>query len=284
MTGRDTDTTDIDSTDTNTTDTGATDATTDSGAVGAEADATNSQDRPRVAVFRPDDDRLAEAASLLDGLGTTPVPDPMLAVEPTGELPRPDAAYAILTSKTGAELVGEAGWDFDGTICAIGDRTARALRGEGYGVGVVPDEFSSAGLVATLREHVPGRRVEVARSDHGSSVLLEGLNAAGAYVHETVLYSLARPTDSGRSAAMAAAGELDGALFTSSLTVGNFLAAASERGVEPEALEGLDEAVVGTIGDPTRETAEAAGIRVDIVPEAADFEALARAVVSRLDG
>ena len=261
------------------------DAADDSGAVSAETDAGVSDRRegPRVAVFRPDDDRLAEAASLLEGLEVVPIPDPMLAIEPTGERPRSDAEYAILTSKTGAELVGNSGWRFDGTICAIGERTARALRGEGYEVGVVPDEFSSAGLVATLRERVPGRRIEVARSDHGSSVLLEGLNAAGAYVHETVLYSLARPADSGRSAAMAAAGELDGALFTSSLTVGNFLAAARERGVEPEALDGLDDAVVGTIGEPTRESAEAAGIRVDVVPEAADFEALARAVVSRLD-
>ena len=98
-----------------------------------------------------------------------------------------------------------------------------------------------------------------------------------------MLYSLARPADSGRSATLAAAGDLDGALFTSSLTVGNFLAAAREHGVEPEALDGLNEAVVGTIGEPTRETAEAAGIRVDVVPEAADFEALTRAVVSRLD-
>ena len=61
------------------------------------------------------------------------------------------------------------------------------------------------------------------------------------------------------------------------------LAAARERGVEPEALDGLDDAVVGTIGEPTRESAEAAGIRVDVVPKAADFEALARAVVARLD-
>lgn len=269
----------------------ATDTTDDSGPVadsgpdGVEADSGTSgrRESPRVAVFRPDDDRLAEAASLLEGLGVSPIPDPMLAIEPTGELPRSDAEYAVLTSKTGAELLGEAGWDYEGTICAIGERTARALREEGYEVGVVPEEFSSAGLVATLRECVPGERVEVARSDHGSAVLLEGLNAAGAYVHETVLYSLARPPDGGISTTLAAAGDLDGALFTSSLTVSNFLATAREQGVEAEALDGLNEAVVGTIGEPTRERARAAGIEVDVVPEAADFEALARAVVAKLD-
>jgi uroporphyrinogen-III synthase len=239
--------------------------------------------RPRVAVFRPDDGRLAAAESLLAGLGVVPVLDPMLAIEPTGNAPRTDAAYAILTSKTGAEIVADLGWRFDGTLCAIGERTAAALESADYSVDLVPPEFSSAGLVAALADHVPGTPVEVARSDHGSSVLLEGLNAAGAYVHETVLYGLVRPPQSGESAALAARGELDGALFTSSLTVTNFLAAAREQALEDEARAGLENAVVGTIGEPTRETAMTAGIAVDVVPETAAFEALARDVVARIE-
>lgn len=240
-------------------------------------------DGPRVAVFRPDDDRLAGAVSVLDGLGVRPIADPMLTIEPTGERPRADAEYVILTSKTGAELIADAGWTFEGTICAIGGRTADALRSVGYAVDLVPKEFSSAGLVAMLEERVDGARVEVARSDHGSRVLLDGLASAGAYVHETVLYSLARPANSGVSVAAAAAGDLDGALFTSSLTVDNFLDAARERGIEAEARAGLNEAIVGAIGEPTRDTIETAGIAVDVVPESASFEALARAVVSYLD-
>lgn len=251
---------------------------------GESEDEQGREHSPRIAVFRPDDDRLTEAVSSLEALGTIPIPDPMLAVEPTGESPRTDADFAILTSKTGAELVAEAGWTFENSICAIGERTARALRSAGYEVDLVPEEFSSAGLVAALAERVDGARVEVARSDHGSPVLLDGLERAGAYVHETVLYALTRPPDSGESATLAAAGELEGALFTSSLTLENFLAAAREKGVEADARAGLNEAVVGAIGDPTRETAESTGIAVDVVPEQASFEALARAVVSRLDG
>lgn len=259
------------------------DTGSDTEKAGRDGSASGPHSGPRVAVFRPDDDRLAAAVAVLDGLGVVAVPDPMLAIEPTGEIPRTDAEYAILTSKTGAELVAEAGWAFEGTLCAIGERTAAALRSRGYDVDLVPDEFSSAGLVALLDDRVDGARVEVARSDHGSRVLLDGLDAAGAYVHETVLYSLTRPANSGDSVERAAAGDLEGALFTSSLTVRNFLAAARERGIEAEARTGLDDAVVGTIGEPTRETAEAAGITVDVVPETASFEALARTVVSRLD-
>ncbi|WP_324759846.1 uroporphyrinogen-III synthase [Haloarcula montana] len=236
--------------------------------------------RLRVAFFRPDDERTEEAVELVESLGADPVPDPMLAVEPTDAVPRSDADYVVLTSKTGVELAAAADWDpGEATVCAIGDATARALREAGYAVDHVPEKFSSAGLVESLADAAEGKRVEVARSDHGSAVLTDGLEAAGAYVHETVLYRLVRPESAGESAELAAAGDLDAALFTSSLTVENFLSAAEQRGVRAEAVAGLDAATVGVIGEPTRETAEDRGIAVDVVPDRADFETLACAVV-----
>ncbi|MFC6827048.1 uroporphyrinogen-III synthase [Halopelagius fulvigenes] len=235
----------------------------------------------RVAVFRPDDDRLADAVELLDSLGATPIPDPMLEVEPTGATPEA-AEYVVLTSKTGVELLAEAGWNpGDATLCCIGAATADAARDAGWTVDRVPEEYTSAGLVEHLREEVGGATVEVARSDHGSDVLLDGLREAGATVSETVLYRLVRPEGAGQSTVMAAGGELDGVCFSSSLTVENFLDAAAERGLREEAIEGLNDAVVGAIGPPTRETAESLGIDVDVVPDAADFEELVCEVVER---
>ncbi|WP_181691621.1 uroporphyrinogen-III synthase [Natronomonas sp. LN261] len=235
----------------------------------------------RVAFFRPDDERAASAAEFVRGLGAEPLSDPMLAIEPTGETPRSDADYTVLTSKTGAELVDGGGWHPSGAIVAIGTPTADALEAAGYAVERRPSEFSSSGLVAELAADAPGATIEVARSDHGSQVLLDGLNDAGAYVHETVLYRLVRPDGAGESAEAAADGELAGACFTSSLTVEHFLGAAAERGIRTEAIDGLNAATVGAIGEPTRETAEAAGIDVDVVPKTAEFEALAEAVVER---
>lgn len=235
-----------------------------------------------VAVFRPDDGRLEGAVELIDSLGARAIADPMLEIDPTGAAPREDADYVILTSKTGAELAAGAGWDSGtSTVCAIGPSTADALRAEGYEVNLVPEEYSSSGLVAALGGRIEGTRIEVARSDHGSPVLTDGLEAAGAYVHETVLYRLVRPEGSGASAERAASGEVDAVAFTSSLTVEHFLGAAADRGVREEAIEGLAGAVVGVIGEPTRETAESHGIGVDVVPEAADAEALLCAVVER---
>ena len=239
-------------------------------------------DRPLVAVFRPDDERTERALAVLDSLGVSGLSDPMLEVVPTGNRPREDADYTIITSKTGAELLEETAWPKSGTLCAIGDPTAAALRKAGYSVDIVPETFSSSGLVEHLGSDVAGTRVEVARSDHGSPVLLDGLEAAGAYVHETILYRLIRPDEAGISVERAGAGELAGALFTSSLTVEHFLEAATERGIRESALAGLDDAVVGAIGEPTADTARAAGIQVDVIPGEAEFEALARTVVNEL--
>ena len=240
---------------------------------------------PTVAVFRPDDDRLAGTVAAIEARGGEPVADPMLSVEPTGARPRADAAFAVLTSKTGVELAAEAGWDPGGaTVCAIGPRTAGALEDAGYAVDVVPGEYTSGGLVEALAGAVDGRRVEVARSDHGSPVLIDGLVEAGAYVHETILYRLVRPEGSGKSAELAAEDRLDAACFTSSLTVDHFLEAAEARGLGEAAREGLDSAVVGAIGEPTERTATDRGIAVDVVPSEATAEALVEAVLARLEG
>ncbi|GAB3698757.1 uroporphyrinogen-III synthase [Halorubrum pallidum] len=250
-----------------------------SGANADDASGGGDASRPSVAVFRPADDRIDAAAAFLESLGANPVTDPMLAVEPTGTVPR-DAPFVVLTSKTGVELADEAGWDpGDATLAAIGPATAGAARDAGWTVDVVPDEYTSAGLVAALEARVAGERVEVARSDHGSDVLLDGLREADARPTETVLYRLTRPPEAGDSAELAAAGELDAAAFTSSLTVEHFLDAASERDLRDAAVAGLNTATVGAIGPPTAETAAEHGIDVDVVPDDAEFEALATAVV-----
>ena len=255
---------------------GESSGTADSDSDGARDD---DSDAPSVAVFRPADERIDDAESLLTSLGADPIADPMLAVEPTGETPEA-APYVVLTSKTGVELAVEAGWGpGDATLVAIGPATAGAAREAGWTVDLVPDEYTSAGLVAALEGRVGGERVEVARSDHGSDVLLDGLRDAGATVTETVLYRLTRPEGAGESADLAAAGDLDAAAFTSSLTVTHFLDAAAERGVREAAIAGLNDAVVGAIGPPTAETAAEHGIDVDVIPDDADFEALAGTVV-----
>lgn len=240
---------------------------------------------PIVGVFRPDDGRAEQAVAVLESLGVRGVSDPMLEVVPTGITARTDAEVVIVTSKTGAELLGEQEWvQGEAQVVAIGETTASALRTAGYRVDVVPSEFSSDGLVNELAGSVAGKRVEIARSDHGSQRLREGLDANGAFHHETVLYQLRRPADAGKSIDMVLDGAIDGLVFTSSLTVEFFVALAAERDVRDAVLERVNDCVVGVIGEPTRETAAELGIAVDVVPSVADFSVLAEEVVAAVMG
>ncbi|MDZ7687591.1 MAG: uroporphyrinogen-III synthase [Halobacteriales archaeon] len=235
---------------------------------------------PRVAFFRPADERAERAVESVREHGFEPLSDPLLKTVPTGATPRTDADYVVLTSVTGVEIAADTVRGTDAVVCAVGPKTADALRDEGVEVSVVPDEYTSAGIVRALAERVEGARVEVARSDHGSDELLDGLNQAGAYVHETVLYKIVLPEGGGEATARALDdGTLDAALFTSSLTVEHLVEVLEETGVGVDALEDV---LVGVIGEPTRRTAESAGVDVDVVAEEETFESLVGAVAERL--
>jgi len=228
----------------------------------------------KVAFFRPADEREERALEAVRDAGMEPLSDPLLETVPTNATPRTDADYVVLTSVTGVELAAETVRGTDAVVCAVGPKTADALRDENVDVEVVPSEYTSAGLVDALAEGVEGGRVEVARSDHGSDELLDGLNDAGAYVHETVLYEIRCPEGGGEATAKALANRtLDAALFTSSLTVEHLVEALEETGVDVDA---LDDTVVGVIGEPTRRTAEACGVVVDYVADEATFDSLVR--------
>ena len=235
----------------------------------------------KVAFFRPADERERRAVEVVREHGFEPLSDPLLETVPTGAKPRTDADYVVLTSVTGVRLASDDVRDTEAVVCAVGPKTADALRAEGIDVDIVPEEYTSAGLVDALNEAgVEGARVEVARSDHGSDELLDGLNTEGAYVHETVLYEIRRPEGGGEATADALrGGTLDAVLFTSSLTVEHLIEALEEADVGVDALEDV---LVCAIGEPTQRTAEGMGVKVDLVPDEETFESLVESVAERL--
>ncbi|MFD1643652.1 uroporphyrinogen-III synthase [Halohasta litorea] len=238
--------------------------------------------KPKVAVLRPDDTRIDEAVCYLQSLEVSPIADPMLSICPTGQAPQ-QAEYCIFTSPTGVKFAEKQGWHQDGTtVCAVGHQTATALRNCGYSVDVIPSTFTSTGLVEELADEVEGNTVEIARSAHGSDVLIRGLKEAGASVHETHLYRLKRPDTAGQSVKLAVDGELDGILFTSPKTVEHFFEIATERDALSSLQSELEETVIGAIGAPTERAVRRHGGSVDIIPARADFRRLAKDAVNHI--
>lgn len=238
--------------------------------------------KPTVAVLRPDDNRIAEAVEYLRSLGVSPVADPMLTVRPTGATPV-TADYCIFTSRTGVQIAAEQDWQpSSSTVCAVGQQTASALRDYGISVDIVPSTFTSAGLVEELTAEVDGSTVEIARSTHGSDVLIQGLQSAGADVHESQLYRLERPNTAGRSVSLAGDGQLDGILFTSPKTVDHFCEIAAEQDSVSALQQGVAETSIGAIGRPTARAIRDHGITVDVIPDTVGFSQLADRIVEAL--
>ncbi|MCZ7399223.1 MAG: uroporphyrinogen-III synthase [Candidatus Methanoperedens sp.] len=160
-------------------------------------------------------------------------------------------------------------------VVAIGPKTKKALQKNGIQVSIVPESFSSHGLVEQM-SGIEGAVIEIARSSHGAPELVDGLLKKGAVVHETQVYQLISPRDERHKRLMerALAGEIDIFAFTSSMMARNFMALADEMEVKDELVRIMNEKTVAAIGKPTADTLSGFGIEVKVIPKHYTFEEL----------
>lgn len=166
-------------------------------------------------------------------------------------------------------------------VVAIGPKTKDALLKNGISVSLMPDSYSSVGLVEMLsgiEAGIEGSVIEIARSSHGAPELVKGLLEKGAKVHEIQVYEIIRPRDERHEKLMkeALAGKIDVFAFTSSMMVRNFMAIAEDMRIKDEIIRIMNEKTVAAIGKPTSETLSGFGVRVGIMPERYTFEELVR--------
>lgn len=164
-------------------------------------------------------------------------------------------------------------------VVAIGPKTMDALLKNGINVSLMPDSYSSVGLVEMLsgiEAGIEGSIIEIARSSHGAPELVKGLIEKGAKVYETQVYEIIRPRDERHEKLMkeALAGKIDIFAFTSSMMVRNFMAIAEDMGIKDDIIRIMNEKTVAAIGKPTSETLAGFGVRVGIMPERYTFEEL----------
>jgi uroporphyrinogen-III synthase len=193
------------------------------------------------------------------------------------------ADYVIFTSANGVEftlLKLNSTDDFinrlnETKVIAVGPKTKQALIKNGINVSLMPDPYSSEGLVELLTG-IDGSVIEIARSTYGAPELVRGLVEKGAKVHETQVYEIIRPRDERHEKLMkeALARKIDIFAFTSSMMVRNFMAIAEDMGIKDEMIRILNEKTVAAIGKPTSETLSGFGVNVGIMPERYTFEEL----------
>ncbi|MFZ2412044.1 MAG: uroporphyrinogen-III synthase [Candidatus Methanoperedens sp.] len=244
-----------------------------------------------IAIMRPAG-YLADSIKLAKSMGFNTITAPMIDVVDKTDanfkgfverVMKGEVDYVIFTSANGVEftlLKLDEPDEFikylnNAHVIAIGPMTKKALEKIGIRVSIIPDSYSSLGLVEQM-SGIEGAVIEIARSSHGAPELVDGLLKKGAVVHETQVYQLISPKDERHAGLMkrALAGEIDIFAFTSSMMVRNFMAIADEMGVKDELVGIMNEKTVAAIGKPTADTLSGYGVYVKVMPKEYTFAEL----------
>jgi uroporphyrinogen-III synthase len=160
-------------------------------------------------------------------------------------------------------------------VVARGPKPVAALKQLGVPVTIaVPEPNTWRDLLRTLDENaglvaLQGKRVAVQEYGASNPELLAGLAERGAQVTRVPVYQWALPEDTGplRAAVEAIArGEIDVALFTTSVQVTHLLRIAREMNLEQELRHAFARILVGSIGPMTSEELHEQGFAVDYEP------------------
>jgi uroporphyrinogen decarboxylase len=160
----------------------------------------------------------------------------------------------------------------DVVTVARGPKPVVALREFGLTpTHLVPEPNTWRELLETLDQKVRLTNLTVALQEYGkpNPSLVAGLEARGAQVMTLQVYEWDLPEDVGpleENVRRLARGEADVVLFTSAQQAHHVLQVAERLGLLAEAVAGLQQAVVGSVGPTTSETLQELGLPVDLEP------------------
>ncbi|MBU1205784.1 MAG: uroporphyrinogen-III C-methyltransferase [Proteobacteria bacterium] len=149
-------------------------------------------------------------------------------------------------------------------ICAIGPKTAEALRALKLKVDFVPSEYRAESIFEGLRkESLKGKKVLIPRAKVARDILPEELRRAGALVDVVEVYRTIRPEGQVEKVYELLAKRAISALtFTSSSTVSNFVEMVGRKDAQ-ELTAGIP---IASIGPITAEKAKSLGMETTIMP------------------
>jgi uroporphyrinogen III methyltransferase/synthase len=160
-------------------------------------------------------------------------------------------------------------------IAAIGPGTADALAARGLRVDLVPTRFVAEGLLEAFGPRVMrGQRVLLPRAADARDVLVDGLEAMGAHVHDLKLYIAAVPAHADAEGLRRLRdGEIDIVTFGSSSSVRNLIGMLADA-------TPLRSVTIAAIGPVTAQAVRDAGLTPAIVAEEYTIEGLVAALVA----
>jgi uroporphyrinogen III methyltransferase/synthase len=165
-------------------------------------------------------------------------------------------------------------------LCAIGTKTAEAVRHTGMHVDLVPEQYHAEGLAKAFADlsangSLKGIHILLPRAESAREVFPDHVRAAGGEVDTPPVYRTSKPEKHGkRLKRFLFEGRITVATFTSSATFTNFIDMVGSN-----ALPFLQKAAIAAIGPVTRATIEKTGLSVTIMPEEATIEAMVTEII-----
>jgi uroporphyrinogen III methyltransferase/synthase len=247
-----------------------------------------------------------EGFELLEDLGAELIGLPTIGIAPPESYSELDSAidmletydWIIFTSRNGVNYFlkrffekGKDIRDLKGIkICAIGSKTSEEIRKYGMKIDLIPEEFSSEGLIkafssqrSVFREQsqtlnsklLKGMKFLLPRAEKAREIFPEKVRELGGHIDIPVTYRSVRPERHGkRLKRFLKEGRISIATFTSGATFNNFIEIMGEKA--DELLKGIAIAVIGPV---TAKAVEKAGLKVDVMPKEATIEALVKEII-----
>jgi uroporphyrinogen-III synthase len=239
-----------------------------------------------------------EAGKLIEAKGGIPYYIPAIEIKPLSnpepvkrfmsELQAGKVNFTILMSTNGvkylfavAETLNQAENLRSGMakscVIGVGPRTAQELEAYGVHVDLVPEKYSSEGLLEVLKPRdVKGKVIRIPRTTSATPTLTDQLTAMGADVQEIHVYESGLPVDEALKTKFyedLKSGQIDAVLFGSGLSAKNIFKMLTEK-AQMEQLRKLfaEKVTVVAIGPTTAQALEELAVKVDVVPQDYLFE------------
>jgi uroporphyrinogen-III synthase len=250
-----------------------------------------------VAITRPEG-QAEEAVELIKALGGVPYCIPAIEIKPLSnpeslkkfitELLEGRVNYVVLMSTNGVKYLLSAAQSLKledqlkkglnkTYMIVVGPRTAEAIKEAGVRVDLVPNKYSSEGLLEVFTEKgVGGKTIRIPRTSNAAPTLTNKLREMDADVEEIYVYASGLPVDEvlkDKFYQDLTSGKIDAIVFGSGLSAKNIFKMLSEK-APMEKLRSIikDRVVTVAIGPTTAQSLREMDVKVDVVPDNYLFE------------
>ena len=273
-----------------------------------ESNTTEMQPLDGVSIAAFESRRASELARMLEKTGATPfVSASMMESTVDNAKPIVDFAHMLITGQIDVMVfLTGVGFEYfldiatkhiekqrlldslsDITTVVRGPKPLAAMRNNGLAPTLKADAPNTWREVLTaLDQWQPIANLTIGVQEYGkpSVSLLAGLEARGAQVHRLLVYRWDLPKDPQPlidNAVRIKNGQVDVAMFTSAQQIIHLLNVSAQQGIRDEVIEGLQQAVVASIGPTTTEALNEFSISADIEPTTMKMGQLVQAVSER---